>query len=175
MKTRKRRRDMTTSKTANSASSMLFPRLNYQKNDLKESRIHQNWLKLMYRNLLWYKTIINDSTIALTSHFIQQYLTHHMIPDEVTTKETHLTEALIKWMDLIVMGCMFVASKVNECRDCNPINMNHLTLYGLRSVDVRNFEVTLLNIIDWNVFGTGLTSWDTTVLEKIFTNSQTNE
>ena len=50
-----------------------------------------------------------------------------------------------------MMGSMFVASNVNECRDSNPITMDHLTLYGLLNIDVRSFETTLLNTIDWNV------------------------
>ena len=112
-----------------------------------------NWRKVMNETLFWYTNKVNDNTISLASFFIDQVTSGNrgMVPHEMTKSEGNLTPSLIKWMDVTVLGSLFVAAKINECRDSNPINMRHLTLYSLSNTDVIGFERKLLKLINWNV------------------------
>ena len=71
-------------------------------------------------------------------------------PHELTTRDVckeALKEETRKWAKLVALGSLFVAAKVNECRNTNPFLIKHFkaTQIDIEVQKILMFEIALLN------------------------------
>ena len=94
-----------------------------------------------------------ENTVDIAIELMKKYVQNHEPPHELTTGET-CTDGAKKWAKVVVMGSIFVAAKVNECRKTNPFllkKFREAKKFDIEISKILEFEITLLKDLNWNV------------------------